>query len=202
MKRALEDALQTRAHLLDAAMKVFLARGYPDARVEDIAEAAEVTRGAFYHHFPGKKEIYYALIEERCRPAMAMTEKYMAAETASPLSHLEEFITGYLGLLARDAKFREANELMILKTAFVPELADGMKTKVAGIRSIMDWLGRRIEAAQKNGEARRDMDARTAAFVMYGALNGMVSLWLMDRSIYPLGRSSSQAARTIVNTVR
>ncbi|HTH74499.1 MAG TPA: TetR/AcrR family transcriptional regulator [Trinickia sp.] len=57
-----ESKEQTRLRLLDAAQTIFMKKGYVSASVEDIAEAAGYTRGAFYSNFRGKSEILMELL--------------------------------------------------------------------------------------------------------------------------------------------
>jgi AcrR family transcriptional regulator len=59
-----ERSLLTRAELLKAARKVFARDGFDRARLEDIAEAAGKTRGAFYAHFEDKEDVFFAIFEE------------------------------------------------------------------------------------------------------------------------------------------
>ena len=59
-----EHAARTRRALLRAARKLFVKRGYAGTSVDNVAEAARVTRGALYHHFSGKKELFQAVFEE------------------------------------------------------------------------------------------------------------------------------------------
>lgn len=54
----------TRAALLEAAREIFTAEGFQQTRIETIARAARVTRGAFYHHFPDKRAVFDALVIE------------------------------------------------------------------------------------------------------------------------------------------
>src|SRR4051812_12740488 len=49
--------------ILDAALGVFSSRGYRDASVDDVAEAAETSKGGVYFHFPGKQAIFLALLD-------------------------------------------------------------------------------------------------------------------------------------------
>src|SRR4051794_5367182 len=61
-----ERRASTRRDLLDAARRVFGSRGYGAATLDEIAEAAGVTRGALYYHFAGGKEdLFLALLDER-----------------------------------------------------------------------------------------------------------------------------------------
>ncbi|QFQ30731.1 TetR family transcriptional regulator [Janibacter melonis] len=57
---------QRRAQLLQAAQTVFVRKGYHAAAMEDIADEAGVSKPVLYQHFPGKLELYLALLESEC----------------------------------------------------------------------------------------------------------------------------------------
>jgi AcrR family transcriptional regulator len=70
-----------RAQLLESALEVFVAQGYHAAAMDDIAERAGVSKPVLYQHFPGKLELYLALLDQscdtiiaRCREALESTE--------------------------------------------------------------------------------------------------------------------------------
>ena len=70
-----------RRQLLQAAHQVFVAHGYHGASMDEIAEVALVSKPVLYQHFPGKLELYLALLDqscdtivERCREALASTD--------------------------------------------------------------------------------------------------------------------------------
>ncbi len=52
----------TKARLLDAALREFAIRGYEATSVDDICEAASVSKGAFYHHFESKQALFLSLM--------------------------------------------------------------------------------------------------------------------------------------------
>lgn len=54
---------ETRQHLLSAALRRFATYGYNAASVDDICRDAGLSKGAFYHHFPGKQAIFLTLLE-------------------------------------------------------------------------------------------------------------------------------------------
>src|SRR5689334_24751423 len=55
-----------RRQLLAAAQEVFVAQGYHGAAMDDIAERAGVSKPVLYQHFPGKLELYLALLDTHC----------------------------------------------------------------------------------------------------------------------------------------
>src|SRR5436305_11004143 len=54
-----------RVQLLRAAQDVFVAQGFHAAAMDDIADRAGVSKPVLYQHFPGKRELYLALLEQQ-----------------------------------------------------------------------------------------------------------------------------------------
>tara|TARA_B100000945_G_C20202334_1_gene512050 strand:+ start:121 stop:717 length:597 start_codon:yes stop_codon:yes gene_type:complete len=54
---------QRQSQIMEAAMKVFTQKGYANARMDDIVEEAGLSKGAIYHYYKGKRELFLALIE-------------------------------------------------------------------------------------------------------------------------------------------
>ncbi len=57
---------ERRAQLLESALEVFVAQGYHAAAMDDIAERAGVSKPVLYQHFPGKLDLYLALLDSSC----------------------------------------------------------------------------------------------------------------------------------------
>ena len=79
-----------RAQLLQAAQEVFVAQGFHAAAMDEIADRAGVSKPVLYQHFPGKRELYLALLEQqveeltdRVRQAMAGTDDNRARVNAA-----------------------------------------------------------------------------------------------------------------------
>ena len=53
----------SKEQILEAAMKVFVKNGFSETRMEDIAENSGLSKGAIYHHYKSKKELFLALID-------------------------------------------------------------------------------------------------------------------------------------------
>src|SRR5436309_11116853 len=81
-----------RKQLLAAAQQVFVAQGYHAAAMDDIAERAGVSKPVLYQHFPGKLDLYLALLDTHCD---ALLDKVRAAMSAT--SDNKERVAGAMG---------------------------------------------------------------------------------------------------------
>lgn len=92
-RAARAEGRTARDELLEAALRVFAQRGYRQAGVDEIAEAAGYSKGALYWHFSGKEELLLALIEERIdapmRALVAVLESAPPEEDMSALGGQE-----------------------------------------------------------------------------------------------------------------
>ncbi|HEU5142199.1 MAG TPA: helix-turn-helix domain-containing protein, partial [Solirubrobacterales bacterium] len=81
-----ERSEATRTALTGAARRLFAERGYAGVGTEEIVQAAGVTRGALYHHFPGKRQLFDAVYEQlEIELAQRIAAGALEAGAASPL---------------------------------------------------------------------------------------------------------------------
>ncbi|MDT0265473.1 TetR/AcrR family transcriptional regulator [Streptomyces sp. DSM 44915] len=74
-----------RNQLLGAAQEVFVAQGYHAAAMDDIAERAGVSKPVLYQHFPGKLELYLALLDQHCEALVAAVRQALASTNDNKL---------------------------------------------------------------------------------------------------------------------
>ncbi|MFG2885565.1 TetR/AcrR family transcriptional regulator [Streptomyces sp. NPDC048297] len=70
-----------RNQLLGAAQEVFVAQGYHAAAMDDIAERAGVSKPVLYQHFPGKLDLYLALLDQHCEALIQAVRGALASTT-------------------------------------------------------------------------------------------------------------------------
>jgi AcrR family transcriptional regulator len=113
-----------RLQLLQAAQEVFVAQGYHAAAMDDIADRAGVSKPVLYQHFPGKRELYCALLEEQ---VTALTDRVRAAMagTDDNRTRVNGAVGAYFDFInAEGAAFRLVFESDLRNDDEVRELAD------------------------------------------------------------------------------
>lgn len=90
-----------RAQLLDAAQSVFASAGYHAAAMDDIAERAGVSKPVLYQHFPGKLDLYLALLDTHCSTLEQLVRTALEAK-GSPRSRVFATIAAYFDFVAQD----------------------------------------------------------------------------------------------------
>lgn len=101
------DAARTRTALLDAALEVFLRDGYAAAATEEIVSVAGVTRGALYHHFADKRDLFRGVIERIQKEAEG------SLAPAEPIEDAWEGFTSAV-LASLDAVYDQATRRLLL----------------------------------------------------------------------------------------
>jgi AcrR family transcriptional regulator len=92
-----------RKQLLEAAQEVFVAQGYHAAAMDDIAERAGVSKPVLYQHFPGKLELYLALLDTHSDAIVAKVRAAMSASTDNKL-RVAGAMTAYFDFVDHDSE--------------------------------------------------------------------------------------------------
>jgi Transcriptional regulator len=85
---------ETRARILDAAIRRFAIAGYEAASVDDICTEAGVSKGAFYHHFPTKQAIFLALMQAWLAKIDVGLDAAREASVPKTLLHMTDLLPG------------------------------------------------------------------------------------------------------------
>lgn len=175
MKRTKENANITRQQLLESALRVFSEKGYAATRLSDIAVAANVTRGAIYHHFGNKKELFIALFKNRSDPYFQTVSEILSSDLPS-LEKIQKLITTLLKKFEGDKLFQADNRLRMQHNS---SIADIKKIKGAfdeDIKRLFTLAERVVQAGQKTGEIRNDMAARDIVVFLFALLRGTAGI--------------------------
>jgi AcrR family transcriptional regulator len=120
-----------RKQLLTAAQEVFVANGYHAAAMDDIAERAGVSKPVLYQHFPGKLELYLALLDTQAE-ALAETVISALAGTTDNHQRIHAVLSAYFGFVDRsdhDGAFRLIFESDLVNDPAVRERVERVTEK-------------------------------------------------------------------------
>jgi AcrR family transcriptional regulator len=113
-----------RAQLLQAAREVFVAQGYHAAAMDDIAERAGVSKPVLYQHFPGKMELYLALLETHTNELVQQVKRALESTTDNKVRVHQAVEAYYEFVDNEDGSFRLVFETDLGNDPAVRELVD------------------------------------------------------------------------------
>jgi TetR/AcrR family fatty acid metabolism transcriptional regulator len=178
--------------ILQAAVKVIAEKGYFQARVADIAARAGVAEGTIYLYFRNKEEILMAAIDSAFRGFLerARTELEHVREPRARLRRLGELHLETLGA-NRD-----------LAAVFQTELRQSAKFLAQFSRhrlvEYFDLIREVVREGQRQGVFRREISDKIAANCFFGALDEMVTSWVLSERDYPLAGAADAVVDVIL----
>jgi AcrR family transcriptional regulator len=93
-----------RAHILEVAEAVFADRGFDSAKLQDISERAGLSMGTIYAIFPGKDELFRAILDEKGQELLGVV-RAVVAQPAAPLDKLLALIAAYIDYFVAHPSF-------------------------------------------------------------------------------------------------
>lgn len=166
-----EQSRARRERILDAAFHVFASRGYRDTAVDDIAGAAETSKGGIYFHFPTKDAIFRELMRTTADKLVARVERAVALET-EPIARAEAALRT---VLATFAGHRTMARLLFLDAIGAGRVfqAETSALHERFSRLIQGYLDEAVAAG-----VIPPIDTRITSIAWFGALNEIVASWL------------------------
>jgi TetR/AcrR family transcriptional regulator, fatty acid metabolism regulator protein len=183
---------EKRRLLLEAAVRVFARKGYHAARIGDIAEEAGVAYGLLYHYFSSKEEVLRSVFRDTWR-ALIQTIKNVAEGDDPPPEQLRKVAEILLRSLRRDPDLVRVLVLEVTRSSLLAGEMDEVVASFAAIQEI-------IERGQADGSIRADLDARLASYVFYGAIDELLTGWVLGR-LPDSDDVLARAERTVVEIV-
>jgi TetR/AcrR family transcriptional regulator, acrAB operon repressor len=184
-RRTREEALETREQVLDAAEQVFLQRGVGHASLAEVADAAGVTRGAIYHYFASKAELFEAML---ARAEMPIDAAFDIAQhpVADPLGTVRETALKALLHLTSCARVRNIFEVAFLRCEYTDELAPVERRHLQEREQCLTYSSGLLEQAVARGQLPADTDTRLASHLLYAFIGGLMRDWVQAPTSFDL----------------
>ena len=166
-------AEEKRRQILDAAVRVFAARGYEASRVGDVAKEAGVAYGLVYHYFGSKDAVLEAVFREQWGRLLAAVA--LAEETGETAAEQLELVVKIVLRTWRDDP--DLVRLLVREITRSPHIQDELDE----IGQAFASLERIVARGQEQGTFRADVDARLAAWMLYGAMEEVLTGWVLGQ---------------------
>jgi AcrR family transcriptional regulator len=160
-----------QAQILDAAYRVFAEAGFSDARMEDIARDASVSKGTIYLYYPTKTALFEALLLRDLKPRIAMLAQILDGYDG-PLEVILGKGIGLLAMMVEGGTLPIYPKLLIAEAGRFPELARIHRTEVMEV--MLGALSRLFERAMTRGEIIREDPLTLAHLFMAPIIKTMI----------------------------
>lgn len=191
----------TKEYIIDQAFELFLNRSYEAVSINDISKAIGFTKGALYHHFTNKEELFKAVLDKY----LIFTGTEADIENVSlpeyntlMISNVEKMIKT---LFNKNEKFIPINYLTLI--------AEGFKHYKGFAEEKMDFFNNEItktkrvlENAIKRGEIRSDINTSAIAMTYFSTAIGLAGNMLQNYSIEESIKSLKEQLDQLENLLR
>ncbi len=191
-------AIERREHLLDAAATVFAQRGYADAQMDEIAAAADTSKGGLYFHFPNKEALIAAVIGRAGDILRRRVNRAMTAAGPDPVARADAALSTLVDTLAAHRS---------LARVLAAERLGGSvaaRERVAAIEDdYVEIIADELRSALATGRLNRldgPLDPDLTARAWVGMVRSMLSAWAAGRVSEPLDRIYPELRRLLLRS--
>lgn len=178
-----------REAILSAATKVFAGKGFFNAKVADIAAAAGIADGTVYLYFKSKDDVLHSIFDRAMAEFIGEGRRELA-NILEPAAKIKRIAELHLEKLGADRD---------LAVVFQVELRGSTKHmqefSAAGFAEYLEIIRETIEDGQRVRIFRDDIKSIVAAKILYGALDEMVTNWVISNKPYPLAPMAGEVLK-------
>lgn len=190
MRKTKTEALKTKEHLMLAALETFYRKGIARTSLNEIAQAAGVTRGALYWHFKNKEDLFDALFQRICDDIEnCIAQDAANAEGESWTVFRHTLLHFFERLQSNDIHYKFHN-ILFLKCEHTEQnaavIAIARKHQAIWREKITAVLTEAVE----NQDLADDLDKETAVIFIKSTLDGLIWRWLSSGENFDLGKTA------------
>ncbi len=181
--------------ILRAAIKVFARKGYSNSKVADIAGQAKIADGTVYLYFKSKEDILHSIFDRMMSEFISEGRKEIA-EIEKADEKIRRIAQLHLEKLGADKD---------LAVVFQVQLRGSIKFmrefSAAGFAEYLDIIKSSFEEGQKQGVFRKDLNATVCSKILFGALDEMVTNWILSSKKYDLTQITDEVLKVFFGGV-
>ncbi len=162
---------ETRARILEAAVKVFATKGYHDTKVDDIVSESDTSKGSFYFYFPSKQDIFLALSDTFADLLESKITQAMDKESHG-MQQMDVALRTALGLFSQ---YRGLAKIALVQAVGLGAVFEERRRALNNRLTAL--VQSRLERAAADGSIP-PLQAEITARAWVGALNEVVIHWI------------------------
>lgn len=189
---------ETRRGIMDAAVQIFSRAGYEAASVNDICQSAGVSKGAFYHHFPSKQQLFLAIIEDWLKTidAQLFTQAGDAGNVPQSLNRMAKML-GFI--------FEAASGQLPMFLEFMVQASRDQAVwdaTIAPYRRYQGLFEEMIEKGQGEGSIRPEVNAQTTSWVLISLAVGILLQGVIDPNMADWNEVTRSGVQMILESIQ
>lgn len=178
-----------REAILRAATSVFAEKGFFNSKVADIAKAAGVADGTVYLYFKNKDDVLHSIFDRAMDEFIAEGRRELAT-LDKPEDKLRRIAELHLERLGADR-----NMAIVFQVELRGSIKFMQEFSAAGFSEYLDIIRATIDEGQNRGVFRSDLKPIVCAKMFYGALDEMVTNWILSSKSYPLAPMAEEVLK-------
>ena len=199
VRRTKAEAEQTRHAVIDAAERLFHAKGVALTSLADIAAEAGVTRGAVYWHFKDKADIFNAMMDRVTLPLETLVDEAVnqASDKGHALAALRNVTFACFTRLQQDPQMQRVFDITRNRVAYVADML-AVQQRLARTRdAFLALTARAIAREAQQQKCSLPIALEQAAIIMHAQIDGLVHHWLMTPGNLDLPSTASLAFENV-----
>ena len=183
-----EEALKTRQRILDTAIYLFYRDGVSTTTIENIAESAELTRGAVYWHFKNKLDLIRAIHEDLHLAILTSIHDQLENVSISPVNRLKNASRKFLLDLAGNELQQMVLTIFTVRCDYSGEMSHFLEDQDSNKTQAAKLFARCFQEALDNGDITTRWTAEFLAHTHTVFLEGIINEYVRSRKIAALTR--------------
>lgn len=166
-----KDPENTRSRILDAALDVFSRKGYHDAKVDEIVEMSDTSKGSVYFHFPNKQSLFLALVDKFAD----LLERRVTEAIAQEEEGIERVRVALITCLDTFSSYRRLAKILLVQAVGMGTVFEDKRIEVYD--RFVDLIRTYLDEAVAIGDIA-PCNTQIVAFVWTGAIYEIVIRWV------------------------
>jgi TetR/AcrR family acrAB operon transcriptional repressor len=197
-----EEAQETRNRILDAAEDIFHANGVSRTSLADVADRANVSRGAIYWHFKNKSDLFDAMCERVRLPMEDMAASAQDERQTDPLGQLRRTCLFVLDQVMHNARSRKVLGIVFHKCEYVEAVGQIVERQQEVFLRGRRHIEQSLRNAVAKGQLPADLDTALAALMFQSQLDGLINAALFTPESADLARHAERLIDAALETLR